>query len=282
MLKFCSQPDFLANSGFSKPAKIKFIISSVHVVFSLRENRSVLRYSAPHATFGHMFALHNQLRTTLTELTMGCVHSYPLFSFQGSICFSAAKIILSNLHFLVKYYFSYLIQFCLLFFSTANDILSNIILFVKHFFIYFFALVFAVYVSGYQYIICGPACQCFSFQTFAVDQCLYCFSDCFHAATFIYYTRLSENVNTFFNFFRYFFLPLKNKEKAALFHRNQSCLFFIILLFSRTYLSCLFYWFCLSFRFCRCQCCIPVQILFCSCLSGCSFLFCLFCYCFCR
>ena len=34
-----------------------------------------------------MVALHNQLRTTLTELTMGCVYSYPLFSFQGSICF---------------------------------------------------------------------------------------------------------------------------------------------------------------------------------------------------
>ena len=63
-----------------------------------------------------MVALHNQLRTTLTELTMGCVYSYPLFSFQGSICFSAAKIILSNLHFLVKYYFPYLIRFCLLFF----------------------------------------------------------------------------------------------------------------------------------------------------------------------
>ena len=31
-----------------------------------------------------MVALHNQLRTTLTELTMGCVYSYPLFSFQGS------------------------------------------------------------------------------------------------------------------------------------------------------------------------------------------------------
>ncbi len=65
-----------------------------------------------------MVALHNQLRTTLTELTMGCVYSYPLFSFQGSICFSAAKIILSNLHFLVKYYFLYLIRFCLLFFDS--------------------------------------------------------------------------------------------------------------------------------------------------------------------
>lgn len=141
---------------------------------------------------------------------MGCVYSYPLFSFQGSICFSAAKIILSNLHFLVKYYFLYLIRFCLLFFSTANDILSSIIQFVKHFFIYFSVLVFAVYVSGYQYIIRSPACQCFSFQTFAVDQCLYSFSDCFRAATFTYYTRLAENVNTFF---RYFFLPLKKRKR---------------------------------------------------------------------
>ena len=55
-----------------------------------------------------MVALHNQLRTTLTELTMGCVYSYPLFSFQGSICFSAAKIILSNLHFLVKHFFIFI------------------------------------------------------------------------------------------------------------------------------------------------------------------------------
>ena len=84
-----------------------------------------------------MVALHNQLRTTLTELTMGCVYSYPLFSFQGSICFSAAKIILSNLHFLVKYYFLYLIRFCLLFYLTANDILSSIIQFVKHLFIFY-------------------------------------------------------------------------------------------------------------------------------------------------
>ena len=212
---------------------------------------------------------------------MGCVYSYPLFSFQGSICFSAAKIILSNLHFLVKYYFPYLIRFCLLFFSTANDILSSIIQFVKHFFIYFSVLVFAVYVSGYQYIIRSPACQCFSFQTFAVDQCLYSFSDCARAATFIYYTRLTENVNTFFTFFRYFFLSLKIRKRQPFFPRNQSCLFHNNTFFSHTYLSCLFYWFYLSFRFCRYQCCIPVQILFCSCPSGCSFPFCLFCYCFC-
>ena len=38
-----------------------------------------------------MVALHNQLRTTLTELTMGCVYSYPLFSFQGSICFFSSE-----------------------------------------------------------------------------------------------------------------------------------------------------------------------------------------------
>ena len=92
-------------------------------------------------------------------------------------------------------------------FSTANDILSSIIQFVKHFFIYFSVLVFAVYVSGYQYIIRSPACQCFSFQTFAVDQCLYSFSDCFRAATFTYYTRLTENVNTFFQKVRIFSSP---------------------------------------------------------------------------
>ena len=168
---------------------------------------------------------------------MGCVYSYPLFSFQGSICFSAAKIILSNLHFLVKYYFSYLIRFCLLFFSTANDILSSIIQFVKHFFIYFSVLVFAVYVSRYQYIIRSPACQCFSFQTFAVDQCLYSFSDCFRAATFIYYTRLTENVNTFFTLFRYFFLSPK-KRKRQPFSLGIKAAFFIIIPFLVT-LICL-------------------------------------------
>ena len=94
-----------------------------------------------------MVALHNQLRTALTELTMGCVYSYPLFSFQGSICFSAAKIILSNLHFLVKYYFLYLIRFCLLFFSTANDILSSIIQFVKHF-LFIFLCLFSLFMSA--------------------------------------------------------------------------------------------------------------------------------------
>ena len=85
----------------------------------------------------------------------------------------------------------------------------------------------------------------------------------------------------FFTFFRYFFLPPQKKEKAALFPWNQSCLFHNNTFFSHTYLSCLFYWFYLSFRFCRYQYCIPVQILFCSCPSGCSFPFCLFCYCFC-
>ena len=131
---------------------------------------------------------------------MGCVYSYPLFSFQGSICFSAAKIILSNLHFLVKYYFLYLIRFCLLFFSTANDILSSIIQFVKHFFIYFSVPVFAVYVSGYQYIIRSPACQCFSFQTFAVDQC----SD-----IYLLYTLNTKCQHLFSPFFDIFSFPSK-------------------------------------------------------------------------
>ena len=161
-----------------------------------------------------MVALHNQLRTALTELTMGCVYSYPLFSFQGSICFSAAKIILSNLHFLVKYYFLYLIRFCLLFFDSEWY-------FIKYHSVcqalFYSVLVFAVYVSRYQYIIRSPACQCFSFQTFAVDQCLYSFSDCFRTATFIYYTRLTQNVNTFFHLFSIFFPFPQNKEKAALF-----------------------------------------------------------------
>ena len=181
-----------------------------------------------------MVALHNQLRTTLTELTMGCVYSYPLFSFQGSICFSAAKIILSNLHFLVKYYFLYLIRFCLLFFSTANDILSSIIQFVKHFFIYFSVPVFAVYVSGYQYIIRSPACQCFSFQTFAVDQCLYSFSDCFRAATFINYTRLTQNVNTFFHLFSIFFLPLKIRKRQPLSLGIKAAFLSLLLCYFRT------------------------------------------------
>ena len=57
MLKFCSQPVLLANSGFSKPAK-----------------SSSLSHQLP-----------------LTELTMGCVYSYPLFSFQGSICFFSSE-----------------------------------------------------------------------------------------------------------------------------------------------------------------------------------------------
>ena len=94
-----------------------------------------------------------------------------------------------------------------------------------HFFIYFSVPVFAVYVSGYQYIIRSPACQCFSFQTFAVDQCLYSFSDCFRAATFIYYTRLTQNVNTFFHLFSIFFLPLKIRKRQPFFPRNQSRLF---------------------------------------------------------
>ena len=148
---------------------------------------------------------------------MGCVYSYPLFSFQGSICFFSSEdyFIKSSFSCQVLFFIPDSILFAV--FSTANDILSSIIQFVKHFFIYFSVPVFAVYVSGYQYIIRSPACQCFSFQTFAVDQCLYSFSDCFRAATFIYYTRLTQNVNTFFHLFSIFFPSPQNKEKAALF-----------------------------------------------------------------
>ena len=165
---------------------------------------------------------------------MGCVYSYPLFSFQGSICFSAAKIILSNLHFLVKYYFSYLIQFCLLFFRQRMIFYQVSFSLSSTFFIYFSVLVFAVYVSGYQYIIRSPACQCFSFQTFAVDQCLYPFSDCFRAATFTYYTRLTENVNTFFTFFRYFFLPLKKGKRQPFFLGIKAAFLYLLLCYFST------------------------------------------------
>ena len=157
---------------------------------------------------------------------MGCVYSYPLFSFQGSICFSAAKIILSNLHFLVKYYFSYLIRFCLLFFRQRMIFYQVSFSLSSTFFIYFSVLVFAVYVSGYQYIIRSPACQCFSFQTFAVDQCLYSFSDCFRAATFTYYTRLTENVNTFFHLFSIFFPSPQKKGKGSPFSLESKLPFY--------------------------------------------------------
>ena len=68
---------------------------------------------------------------------MGCVYSYPLFSFQGSICFSAAKIILSNLHSLVK-----------------------------HFFIFIFVLFTDIRISRSYCIRFASACQCFYLKTF--------------------------------------------------------------------------------------------------------------------
>ena len=152
---------------------------------------------------------------------MGCVYSYPLFSFQGSICFSAAKIILSNLHFLVKYYFLYLIRFCLLFYLTANDILSSIIQFVKHFFIFIFVLFTDI--SHQQKLVYQVRVHLsmFLFKNFSIfcDFCDSIFSVCsaVFAGTFIYYTRLPKNVNTFFHLFSIFFPSPQNKEKAALF-----------------------------------------------------------------
>ena len=120
-----------------------------------------------------MVALHNQLRTTLTELTMGCVYSYPLFSFQGSICFSAAEIILSNLHSLVKHFFIFI-------FVLFTDISHQQI------------LVYQVRVH----------LSMFLFKNFSIfcDFCDSIFSVCsaVFAGTFIYYTRLPKNVNTFF------------------------------------------------------------------------------------
>ena len=64
---------YLANySGFSKPANLSLAFVSV----------------------------------CLNWLWVVC-YSYPLFSFQGSTAFSAAKIILSNLRFSVKYFLKY-------------------------------------------------------------------------------------------------------------------------------------------------------------------------------
>ena len=126
-----------------------------------------------------MVALHNQLRTALTELTMGCVYSYPLFSFQGSICFSAAKIILSNLHFLVKHFFIFI-------FVLFTDISHQQ------------KLVYQVRVH----------LSMFLFKNFSIfcDFCDSIFSVCsaVFTGTFIYYTRLPKNVNTFFQFFLIF------------------------------------------------------------------------------
>ena len=129
-----------------------------------------------------MVALHNQLRTTLTELTMGCVYSYPLFSFQGSICFSAAKIILSNLHSLVKHFFIFI-------FVLFTDISHQQ------------KLVYQVRVR----------LSMFLFKNFSIfcDFCDSIFSVCsaVFAGTFIYYTRLPKNVNSFFHFFSFSFQP---------------------------------------------------------------------------
>ena len=78
---------------------------------------------------------------------MGCVYSYPLFSFQGSICFSTAKIILSNLHFLVKYYFSYLIRFCLLFFRQRM-IFYQVSFSLSSTFLFIFLCLFSLFMSA--------------------------------------------------------------------------------------------------------------------------------------
>ena len=112
MLKFCSYPVFLANSGFSKPAKFSSLShqlpifhSAIDIVFLLRKNRSILHHSAPPATFGHMVALCKRFRIPLTELTMGCVFSLTLFYFQSSQHFRSARIILAKVPHLVKHNF---------------------------------------------------------------------------------------------------------------------------------------------------------------------------------
>ena len=129
-----------------------------------------------------MVALHNQLRTTLTELTMGCVYSYPLFSFQGSICFSAAKIILSNLHFLVKHFFIFI-------FVLFTDISHQQ------------KLVYQVRVH----------LSMFLFKNFSIfcDFCDSIFSVCsaVFAGTFILYT-LAEKCQHLFSLFLFFFSNL--------------------------------------------------------------------------
>ena len=115
---------------------------------------------------------------------MGCVYSYPLFSFQGSICFSAAKIILSNLHLFVKHFFHFLFSRSFTDISHQQKLLYQVhtslsMFFFKNFFSFL----------------------CFLRFDFSVCPAVF-------AGTFIYYTRMTKNVNTFFHFFSFSFQTL--------------------------------------------------------------------------
>ncbi len=146
---------------------------------------------------------------------MGCVFISIVQFSRIKSALSAAKIILSNLLFLVKYFLKYFLTRFVFCFSAANNILSDVILSVKHFFRFlksFFVLFPCCFVSESYYIILDLACQCFSFETFAVDLFDMLFSFCQSAATVIYYTRLTKNVNTFFPINQKFFSNIMSKK----------------------------------------------------------------------
>ena len=135
---------------------------------------------------------------------MGCVYSYPLFSFQGSICFSAAKIILSNLLSFVKHFFHFLFSCFLLIFRISRN----------------------------YYIRFASACQCFYLKTFQLSAIsVIRFSQCvrrFRGNIYILYTPDEKCQHLFFTFFHFLFKPLIFPHFHRFHPLFRPCFFYIM------------------------------------------------------
>ena len=95
------------------------------------------------------------IRFRLLELTMGCVYSYPLFSFQGSKLLSQQRGLFYQTSFWLSSTFLRTFQslFCFAAFAATNDILSDFILFVKYFFLYLLTFFACCFRSNEWYLI---------------------------------------------------------------------------------------------------------------------------------
>ena len=139
---------------------------------------------------------------------MGCVYSYPLFSFQGSNPpFSAARFILPNLFLIVKYFFKNFSIF-ILFLLSQQRMLSYQISFRSS---STFFCTFRLFRSplSQQRVILYHIFFSQSSTFFRTSESYFVYR--FLSATVIYYTCFSGNVNTFFHIFPYFF---KIRQKA--------------------------------------------------------------------
>ena len=159
---------------------------------------------------------------------MGCVFISIVQFSRIKSALSAAKTILSNLHFLVKYFFkNFSSLFCFLlsqqritFYQMSFRLSSTFLIFFNLFRAFFW------YFASAEVIISVPIIlvNVFLLKHFSFYRLLwfdFLSLSRFLASTFKYYTPLFQNVNTFFQLFSIFWKSFKNCLKKAKNSKNR-------------------------------------------------------------